>query len=361
MSTQLTISSDEDLKELEQRIREDDLSLIVSLVVGRRHGDDKMPFWVKRDLCVLLHTRWDEMKSLREVYHMGGHSQEVMDAVAAIARDCPTVKSFELTLGDFGVNVTEEVAQAFCASHIENVKIYDGMYTAEQMRPLCKGLCSRQKPLHDLFFHSAIFDKDAMAMFAEALPVMDLGTLKLYFLPDSVPYVQQDFQRLFKSLTGCLKIRDVCLRLQPLGQGNAFRMTLDEPVFASILEAIQCMVSLRTLELGEVALNKDQWFRLGKALSRCLYMTSFNVSAAIHQVEVDAFLDGCEQHPRLLRLKAGAFFNLADHIRRRQTLRARCLTVLLVGSAIRRVGEHSSVYKIPSDIFRKLHSFLTED
>ena len=139
-------------------------------------------------------------------------------------------------------------------------------------------------------------------------------------------------------------------------------MSFDEPVFTTILEAIPRMISLRELFwYGPVQLTRDQWFRIGKTVAKCPHMITFQLHGTSDQAEADAFLDGCGPHPRLQQLLLGSNSFCVDRTRRWGTLRARCLTVLLVGRSIQRVGAHSSVYQVPIDIFRRLHSFLPEE
>ena len=352
LKTAIDVITDNDLDELERLLNEDELSGIERITVYRTRDVQRA-----RTLLERLHLRCGEMKKLRSVNaHVNGDSKELLDSVASIARDCPAPKIF--SLGLIHAPLTEKLIQACCAPSVKSVNIEFGAYTKEGMESLCEGLCNRQEPLHSLSFDNVEFDMDAMTIFSSALPRLRLKGLLLGLQCGSVPYVQEEYQRLFKGLAECLEVNRISLKITSDGHQ---RISFDEVLFSSILESIQCMASLRELRwYGPVEFSTDQWLRLGKTVSKCPYLIELTVEKAGKQAEVDAFLDGCGPHPRLLRLNLGAPSLSIARTERWQTLRARCLTVLLVGNTVQRVGAHSSVYKIPRDIFRRLHSFLPE-
>ena len=352
------------IDELERCLKEDDLSLFQKLAI-EPYADDMDSHDLER-ICALLETlnaRCGEMKTLQQVLHNGEGPQEILEATASLAHNCPAVQCVNWAMQS--LSLTEKVVQACCASHVTQVEISFGNFNKESMGRLCKGLCARNEPLHALILHGS-FDRDAVDIFASALPRMRLGSLILSLTVSAVPYVQEDYQRVFRNLAECLDLRNVILDVMRKPHGHLdgpTPMSFDEPVFSTILEAIPRMISLRKLSwYGTVQLTRDQWFRMGKTVAECPHMTILQLNGASNQAEADAFFDGCGPHPRLLHVELGNYnsFCLA-RVRRWQTLRAKCLTVLLVGRSIERAGAHSSVYKVPIDIFRRLHSFLPEE
>ena len=351
-NTSITFGTDEGLDEIQRWLREDnDLGVIEELTVWSidHCGSTPPPFGVRRalNLLELLHARCGELKNLVRV---SNHARLwFSDLTARIVRDCPTVQEFTTLIDD---RFTKNTLQALSTSSVKRLEIcyHGGPFVGS----MCEVLCARQEPPRHLILHSNHFDRDALAIFADALPRMRLEILGFDFEAFSDHYEQEDYQRFFKGLSGCLDTKEVYLRM-----GD---MWLDESSFSSMLVAIQSMVALHTLRFQMVKLSKDQWFRLGKAVAKCARMTVFDLHHTHDRAEADAFLDGCGLHPRLLQIVLGSVSSsiVQTRTQRWQNLRARCLTVLLVGSSVQRAGEHSSIYKIPIDIFRRLHSFLPE-
>ena len=360
----LFVDTDEDLDKVERRLRDnDELNFIRFLQVGSGNWDNenKMSTDVKRVCSVLesLRTRLGELEiEAVRLIHGFPLSEEVQDITAKIACESPTVDSVFFRMEERFL--TQSVIQACCTLRVKDAGICGFRFTKESMELLCNGLRSRQKPLHMLTIQCPI-EKDILAILSNALPGMRLCNIELRLSSSSRATLQEHYQVLFQSLAECINMKYVTLGME--FDSLTPPIQFDEPIFSFISEAIQRMVNLRHLDwYGSVKFSKEQWFRLGKAVSTCARMRWIAIKSTSQQADLGAFLDGCGPHPRLMKVDLGLrpFSTSTSKIRGWHTLRAWCLTVLLVGSSIQRAGARSSVYKIPSDIFRRLRSFLPE-
>ena len=147
---------------------------------------------------------------------------------------------------------------------------------------------------------------------------------------------------------------------------------ISDALMSSISDTMQNLNSLLLLSIiGFYDVSMPQLVQFGAAVSRNPRLESvtfgrrFPPAARYGQSVADlpvakAFFDSCGFHPRLREVHL--WFSCSDEIDRRLNLlhsnRAKVLTALVAASRLARVGGSSPAWKVPLDIFRRLHGFL---
>ena len=137
----------------------------------------------------------------------------------------------------------------------------------------------------------------------------------------------------------------------------------DSETIQALAFAIQSMVMLESLALFNVMPNAvEDWALFGRSLANCARLNDIESRTNETPSGGDAiktFIRELGFPPRL-----SSYFSLGDpeieepFLEALESDRAKCLTALLCGATLERVGGQSTCWRIPRDIFRRLHAFL---
>ena len=137
----------------------------------------------------------------------------------------------------------------------------------------------------------------------------------------------------------------------------------DLQTIQTFANAVKSMTLLEDLSFLSVMPDEiEQWAVLGRSLANCARLHKLKICPREEELREDttkAFIRELGFPPRLSsRFSLGGDDVIEAFLGVLQSDRAKCLTVLLCGATLERVGTHSTCWRIPREIFRRLHAFL---
>ena len=223
----------------------------------------------------------------------------------------------------------------------------------QSMKELFEGLSSRIRPLEFLSVDFEHCSKDAFPVFVNSISRIRLVHLSCLKID------QDDVYTLFDQLNRCDALRSFSISSSPFEWNHR--------MMEALIKVFQQMPSLKEFDLKIIdALSEEQILELARLVASRPSLKSFSMALVqpLREGLTSAFFNGCGFHPSLRNVNFSLTFDstfklmLHDYVRVSQSWRARCLVVLLAGATVSRVGEHSTLWRLPRDLFRKLLPFL---
>ena len=206
------------------------------------------------------------------------------------------------------------------------------------------------------FLHCA---KDALPVFVDSIPRIRLEHLWCYEIE------QDDVYKLCDQMHRCESVKVFRIHAR-----EASNHQWNDGMMEAITRVFQQMPSLEDFYWGVVevheSLTKENMLTLaGLVTSRpSLKRFAIMVLAFFPVGLATVFFKACGFHPRLRDVvlsvyRDDAFARIHDqYVRVAQSLCAQCLVVLVAGATLKRVGEHSTLWHVSTDVLRKLLPFL---
>ena len=276
---------------------------------------------------------------------------QVLEAIADLIKDVPTVRkvSFKATVESRGMIIPDGVLTAIHnLSELKSLCLENFAFTSTTMRTWASDL----RELGHLKLNYIEWKDDSWSQFVtEILPSM---TLREFQFCQDMSNVQT--KELFRSLR-------THQNLEYLGFSRRIRSEpSDAETIATISCALQSMPMLDYFHLRNVMTNQiADWSLLGRSLANCAQLDKLGIrnKERFSREATRAFIRELGFPSRLSsRFSLGDSVIEAAFLRVLRSHRAKCLTVLLCGATVERVGKHSVCWRIPRDVFRRLCPYL---
>ena len=301
-----------------------------------------------------LESRKDELSSLERINC--NSSPKVMDALLEAVQSCGSLTRVSL-IGNGLSRITNGVAKFIREHHhIEELAFHGFDFRDVSMSQLCENMLARSTPLSHLKVDLCTTDEDTTKILSEALPQMLLRQLSF---ARGMLRVENEVH----VLLGCLGL---CRELETLTLHIGTEVVTSESV-ERIRNSIKNMASLKRIRMLWYAtlIPLNHCTALGQAFGECPYLEAIELEEANTPPDaqtldkVAAVIHALGYHPRVQEILLFNEWPLCiEFLELIQSRRAKCLTALVAGATVERVGKRATCWRVSLDVFRRLVEFL---